>query len=396
MSAATIGYEDLDANGSWQTVPQYGAVWVPRVRGEWAPYRFGRWAWVEPWGWTWIDDEPWGFAPFHYGRWAFCRHEAGRGCRARWSPAQSTRPLWWRSSVDRTGRSRLAPARRSAGFRSVRAKSTSRRTARPHSIRNASTRRHAATVNVTSVTYVNRTVPGAVTAVSRETFVRSQPVARATVVVSREQIQSAPIVFRNGGRAGTRQRDRHRGRPRPAAGAGREPAGHGQDRATGADPLVRAVGSRAPHLGAGRLRRARADDDSAAPTASARRPTNLQPAPTTARPTPPPPGPHPRAQAAQSPGAPFKPAAPPANAQLNQRFAQERADIQSRHAQERSALQARHQQERQQLRDPHKRAELQQRQQQETKALNEKQRQEREAMVTRQQEERRSKGKGGA
>ena len=71
VSAATIGYEDLDANGSWQTVPQYGAVWVPRVRGEWAPYRFGRWAWVEPWGWTWIDDEPWGFAPFHYGRWAF-------------------------------------------------------------------------------------------------------------------------------------------------------------------------------------------------------------------------------------------------------------------------------------------------------------------------------------
>ena len=71
VSAATIGYEDLDANGSWQTVPQYGAVWVPRVRGEWAPYRFGRWAWVEPWGWTWIDEEPWGFAPFHYGRWAF-------------------------------------------------------------------------------------------------------------------------------------------------------------------------------------------------------------------------------------------------------------------------------------------------------------------------------------
>ena len=36
VSAGTIGYEDLDANGSWQTVPQYGAVWVPRVRAEWA------------------------------------------------------------------------------------------------------------------------------------------------------------------------------------------------------------------------------------------------------------------------------------------------------------------------------------------------------------------------
>jgi hypothetical protein len=68
---SVIGYSQLDAYGSWDTVPEYGAVWYPRVTvANWAPYRHGHWSWIEPWGWTWIDDAPWGFAPFHYGRWA--------------------------------------------------------------------------------------------------------------------------------------------------------------------------------------------------------------------------------------------------------------------------------------------------------------------------------------
>ncbi|MGC9970715.1 MAG: FecR family protein [Bryobacteraceae bacterium] len=65
-----IGYEDLDSNGSWRDMPDYGPVWVPRVAVGWAPYHHGHWAWIDPWGWTWVDDAPWGFAPFHYGRWA--------------------------------------------------------------------------------------------------------------------------------------------------------------------------------------------------------------------------------------------------------------------------------------------------------------------------------------
>nr|MBP8298182.1 hypothetical protein [Burkholderiales bacterium] len=71
VSPDVIGYEDLDANGTWRTVSGYGNVWVPsRVASGWAPYRDGHWSWVEPWGWTWIDDAPWGFAVSHYGRWA--------------------------------------------------------------------------------------------------------------------------------------------------------------------------------------------------------------------------------------------------------------------------------------------------------------------------------------
>ena len=70
VAPGTIGYQDLDYYGRWQTVPQYGAIWVPNsVPAGWAPYRYGHWVWVAPWGWTWVDDAPWGFAPFHYGRW---------------------------------------------------------------------------------------------------------------------------------------------------------------------------------------------------------------------------------------------------------------------------------------------------------------------------------------
>ena len=66
-----IGYQDLDAYGTWSEVPDYGPVWYPTVNAGWAPYRYGHWAWIEPWGWTWVDDAPWGFAPCHYGRWAY-------------------------------------------------------------------------------------------------------------------------------------------------------------------------------------------------------------------------------------------------------------------------------------------------------------------------------------
>ncbi len=70
VSPGVIGYQDLDANGTWATSPDYGPVWTPTsVPAGWAPYRYGQWTWIAPWGWTWVDSAPWGFAPFHYGRW---------------------------------------------------------------------------------------------------------------------------------------------------------------------------------------------------------------------------------------------------------------------------------------------------------------------------------------
>jgi hypothetical protein len=70
VSRYVTGYEELDSAGMWKINAQYGPVWFPTQREDWAPYRFGHWSWIAPWGWTWLDDQPWGFAPSHYGRWA--------------------------------------------------------------------------------------------------------------------------------------------------------------------------------------------------------------------------------------------------------------------------------------------------------------------------------------
>ncbi|MDB5875104.1 MAG: hypothetical protein JWQ07_4546 [Ramlibacter sp.] len=85
-----VGYQQLDAHGTWAQDTSYGEVWYPRVAQEdWAPYRYGRWESIAPWGWTWIDDAPWGFAPFHYGRWAMI------GSRWAWVPGRiGPRPVY--------------------------------------------------------------------------------------------------------------------------------------------------------------------------------------------------------------------------------------------------------------------------------------------------------------
>jgi hypothetical protein len=64
------GSEDLDRNGTWSEIPDYGPVWAPaNVDPGWAPYRAGRWVYEPYYGWTWVSYEPWGWAPYHYGRW---------------------------------------------------------------------------------------------------------------------------------------------------------------------------------------------------------------------------------------------------------------------------------------------------------------------------------------
>ena len=88
VSEDVIGYQDLDDNGDWSDVPEYGHVWYPTtVAVGWTPYHYGHWGWVGAYGWTWIDDAPWGFAPFHYGRWAYI------GSRWGWCPSDRRAPV---------------------------------------------------------------------------------------------------------------------------------------------------------------------------------------------------------------------------------------------------------------------------------------------------------------
>ena len=63
--------EELDDNGQWVYVTDYGYCWRPiTVAVDWSPYRNGRWSWVGG-DYVWISYDPWGWGPHHYGRWNF-------------------------------------------------------------------------------------------------------------------------------------------------------------------------------------------------------------------------------------------------------------------------------------------------------------------------------------
>lgn len=192
VSQGVVGYEDLDDYGRWRSDPEYGYVWVPsQVVVDWAPYRYGHWVWVPPWGWTWVDDAPWGFAPFHYGRWA--RRDWGWF----WVPGTIVaRPVYAPALVAFIGGDDffVSLSIRGGGVAwfplGPREVYVPPYRVSPVYIRNVNvthvtniTEINVTNVDVSNVRYVNRGVVGAVTAVSRETFVGGRAVERAAVVV---------------------------------------------------------------------------------------------------------------------------------------------------------------------------------------------------------------------
>ena len=205
LAPDVVGYEDLDDNGEWRPDMTYGNVWFPtHVDAGWAPYHEGHWAWISPWGWTWIDDEPWGYAPFHYGRWVvlggrwgwvagprevapvyapalvvFLGGGFGAGVDVGWFPL-GPREVF----VPTYGVSREYMTR-------VNVSNTVVNTTVITNVYNTTIVNKSTTI--TNVTYVNRSVPGAVTAVPRNAFVSAQPVARAAVRIDPKQLASARV-----------------------------------------------------------------------------------------------------------------------------------------------------------------------------------------------------------
>jgi hypothetical protein len=203
VSQEMVGYEDLDDYGVWSSEPEYGAVWRPRaISAGWAPYRYGHWAWVEPWGWTWVDEAPWGFAPFHYGRWACLRGDWF------WVPgAYVARPYYAPALVAFIGgddwgfsfgfgvgpaigwfplgpREIYYPAyRASYGY-----------------LRNVNithvniTNINVTNFNVWNITYVNRAIVGAVTAVPRDAFLTARSLRGVARPVSGHAVDRADVV----------------------------------------------------------------------------------------------------------------------------------------------------------------------------------------------------------
>ncbi len=200
-----VGYEDLDDNGDWRPSPSYGNVWYPRVAAGWAPYRDGHWAWIDPWGWTWVDDEPWGYAPFHYGRWMSIEGRWG------WLPGpREVAPVYAPALVVFVGgggigfggnvgwfplgpREVYVPSYRvSRGYvNRVNVSNTTVNTTVVTNVYNTTIVHN--NTNITNVTYVNRGVSGAVTAVPQRSFASAQPVARSAVRVDARELAAAPI-----------------------------------------------------------------------------------------------------------------------------------------------------------------------------------------------------------
>ena len=216
VSPQMVGYEDLDENGEWRHDPEYGNVWVPTaVAVGWAPYHYGHWAWIAPWGWTWVDDAPWGYAPFHYGRWAY-----GRGAWF-WVPGPvGERAVYAPALVAFVGGRNFAvgiavgggaavgwfplgprevyvPAYRvsPAYVNQVNVSNTNVSRTTVTNVYNTTVVNNNTNV-VNNVTYVNRTAPGAVTAVPSNTFTSSQPVATSAVKLNPNQIANAQVMTR--------------------------------------------------------------------------------------------------------------------------------------------------------------------------------------------------------
>ena len=208
VSPDVVGYQELDANGTWRVDASYGNVWTPsRVTAGWAPYHDGHWAWVDPWGWTWVDDAPWGFAVSHYGRWVNLRGSwawvpgpvrsrayyapalvafvGGAGFQLAISGGNVGGIAWFPLGPREVYRPAYPVSR--GYFQNVNNSNTV--------ISTTVINNYYTNTNVTNVVYANRTVPGALVAVPAATFVGSQPVSRAAVGVPREMIASGPVGF---------------------------------------------------------------------------------------------------------------------------------------------------------------------------------------------------------
>src|SRR5256885_10003668 len=100
-------YDNLN-DGSWIEVGDYGYCWQPDVAvsdPSWRPYADGYWAYTDL-GWTWVSYEDFGWATCHYGRWV---RLADYGWV--WRPGYEWGPAWvsWRFGGGYAGWAPLPP-----------------------------------------------------------------------------------------------------------------------------------------------------------------------------------------------------------------------------------------------------------------------------------------------
>jgi uncharacterized protein DUF6600 len=230
VSDDAIGYDDLDDNGGWRPVPEYGTIWFPHTAMVgWAPYHYGHWAYVAPWGYSWVDDASWGFAPFHYGRWVSVGGAWGwvpcppRPAVAVYGGPVYVRPMYAPALVAWVGGPGfsigIGVGGGGGGFAAgvnvawfplgprevfVPSYPVSRNYVTNVNVSNTrvdtvvvnnyyNTVVVNKTVNVTNITYVNQRVPGAVVATSPTAFTGGGSVSKNFVQVDARVVASAPV-----------------------------------------------------------------------------------------------------------------------------------------------------------------------------------------------------------
>lgn len=192
VSTEMPGYDELDSAGDWQSQSDYGPIWFPHVQAGWAPYHYGHWVSVPFYGWSWVADEPWGAAPFHYGRWVAV------GGRWGWIPGpREGHPIWSPAQVVFAGGVQVGGGGVAVWFPLGPGEPyhpwypASPTYVNQINITNIheSTVIHVQTtyVNVTNVTYVNRTV--GVTAVKQEDFASGRSTRDAIVRVDPKELE---------------------------------------------------------------------------------------------------------------------------------------------------------------------------------------------------------------
>lgn len=105
--SVNLFYDNLDG-GSWFEVGNYGYCWQPDVAVNdqtWRPYADGYWAYTED-GWTWVSYEDFGWATYHYGRWVKLTDYGWV-----WKPGYEWGPAWvsWRTGGNYIGWAPLPP-----------------------------------------------------------------------------------------------------------------------------------------------------------------------------------------------------------------------------------------------------------------------------------------------
>jgi hypothetical protein len=100
-------YDNLNG-GSWIEVGDYGYCWQPDVAvndSTWRPYADGYWAYTDD-GWTWVSYEDFGWATYHYGRWVKLADYGWV-----WKPGYEWGPAWvsWRTGGNYIGWAPLPP-----------------------------------------------------------------------------------------------------------------------------------------------------------------------------------------------------------------------------------------------------------------------------------------------